>query len=75
MSMDLKKDIISVSGEASEFAKTLSSSPRKLNKEEVILRLVESLNIGGEEADYQRVDIAFMQYEQIQRELRKGLEF
>ena len=42
------------------------SSPPALNKEEVIIRLVESLNIGGEEVDYKRVDIAFMQYEQIQ---------
>ena len=75
MSMDLKKDVLNAAREASEVAKTLSLSPHKLNKEEVILRLVESLNIGGEEADYQRVDIAFMQYEQIQRELRKGLEF
>lgn len=75
MSMDLKKDVINAAREACEVSKTLSLSPHKLNKEEVILRLVESLNIGGEEADYQRVDIAFMQYEQIQRELRKGLEF
>ena len=75
MSMDLKQDVINAAREASEAAKTLSLSPRKLNKEEIILRLVESLNIGGEEAEYQRVDIAFMQYEQIQRELRKGLEF
>ena len=75
MSMDLKKDIMNAVKEGSEPPKTLSLSPHKLNKEEVILRLVESLNIGGEEADYQRVDIAFMQYEQIQRELRKGLEF
>ena len=75
MSMDLKKYIISISGEASEDSKTLSSSPGKLNKEEAILRLVESLNIGGEEAEYQRVDIAFIQYEQMQRKLREGLEF
>lgn len=75
MSMDLKKDVLNAAREASEAAKTLSLSPHKLSKEEAILRLVESLNIGGEEADYQRVDIAFMQYEQIQRELRKGLEF
>lgn len=75
MSIDLKKDIISAAGEASEFSKTLSSSQCKLNKEEAILRLVESLNIGGEEAEYQRVDIAFIQYEQIQRKLREGLEF
>ena len=75
MSMDLKKDVLNAAREASEVAKTLSLSPHKLNKEEAILRLVESLNIGGEEAEYQRVDIAFIQYEQIQRKLREGLEF
>lgn len=45
------------------------------NKEEVILRLVESLNIGGEESDYKRVDVAFMQYEQIQKKLNGWKEF
>ena len=44
-------------------------------KEEIILRLVESLNIGGEESDYQRVDVAFMQYEQIQKKLNGWKEF
>lgn len=75
MSMNLKKDIINASKEASEVSKTLSSVPCKRSKEEAILRLVESLNIGGEEAEYQRVDIAFAQYAQIQRKLREGLEF
>lgn len=75
MSMDLKKDVINASREASEISKTLSSVPCKRSKEEAILRLVESLNIGGEEAEYQRVDIAFIQYEQIQRKLRERLEF
>ena len=75
MSTDLKKDVLNVARETSEVSKTLSLSPYKLNKEEIILRLVESLNIGGEEAEYQRVDIAFIQYEQIQRKLREGLEF
>ena len=51
------------------------SSPPALNKEEVIVRLVESLNIGGKEADYKRVDIAFMQYEQIQKKLNAWKEF
>lgn len=51
-----------------------TSSP-VLSKEEVIVRLVESLNIGGEEADYKRVDIAFMQYEQIQKKLNAWKEF
>lgn len=50
-------------------------SPPAPSKEEVIIRLVESLNIGGEEADYQRVDIAFMQYEQIQKKLNAWKEF
>lgn len=50
-------------------------SPPAPNKEEVIIRLVESLNIGGEEADYQRVDIAFMQYGQIQKKLNEWKEF
>ena len=45
------------------------------NKEEIILRLVESLNIGGEESDYKRVDIAFIQYEQIQKKLNGWKEF
>lgn len=51
------------------------SSLPALNKEEVIIRLVESLNIGGEETDYKRVDIAFMQYEQIQNKLNAWKEF
>jgi hypothetical protein len=51
------------------------SSPPAPSKEEVIIRLVESLNIGGEEADYKRVDIAFMQYEQIQKKLNAWKEF
>ena len=51
------------------------SSPPALNKEEVIIRLVESLNIGGEEVDFRRVDIAFMQYEQIQKKLNAWKEF
>lgn len=50
-------------------------SPSALNKEEVIVKLVESLNIGGEEADCKRVDIAFMQYEQIQKKLNAWKEF
>lgn len=75
MSMDSKKDVINVSRETSEVSKALSSLPHKPNKEEAILRLVESLNIGGEEAEYQRVDIAFIQYAQIQRKLREELEF
>lgn len=50
-------------------------SPPAPSKEEVIVRLVESLNIGGEEADYKRVDIAFMQYEQIQKKLNAWKEF
>ena len=45
------------------------SSPPALSKEEVIVKLVESLNIGGKEFDYKRVDIAFRQYEQIQKKL------
>ena len=44
-------------------------------KEEIILRLVESLNIGGEEFDFKRVDVAFMQYEQIQKKLNGWKEF
>lgn len=48
------------------------SSPPAPNKEEVIIRLVESLNIGGEEAEYQRVNIAFIQYEQIQKKLNES---
>lgn len=51
------------------------SSPPAPNKEEVIIRLVESLNIGGEEAERERVDIAFMQYEQIQKKLNAWKEF
>lgn len=54
---------------------SLELSPPVSNKEEVIIRLVESLNIGGEEADYKRVDIAFMQYEQIQKKLNAWKEF
>lgn len=50
-------------------------SPPAPSKEEVIIRLVESLNIGGEEADYKRVDVAFMQYEQIQKKLNAWKEF
>lgn len=45
------------------------------SKEEIILRLVESLNIGGEESYHQRVDVAFMQYEQIQKRLNGWKEF
>lgn len=44
-------------------------------KEEIILRLVESLNRGGEEGYYDRVDVAFMQYEQIQKKLNGWREF
>lgn len=51
------------------------TSPPAPNKEEVIIRLVESLNIGGEEADHNRVDIAFIQYEQIQKKLNAWKEF
>lgn len=51
------------------------SSPPAPNKEEVVIRLVESLNIGGEENYYDRVDIAFMQYEQIQKKLNEWKEF
>ena len=54
---------------------TLTTAPPAPSKEEVIIRLVESLNIGGEEADYKRVDIAFMQYEQIQKKLNAWKEF
>lgn len=50
-------------------------SPPAPNKEEVIIRLVESLNIGGEESEYERVDVAFMQYEQIQKKLNAWKEF
>lgn len=50
-------------------------SPPAPSKEEVIIRFVESLNIGGEEADFRRVDIAFMQYEQIQKKLNEWKEF
>jgi hypothetical protein len=52
-----------------------SSSPPAPSKEEVIIRLVESLNIGGEESEYERVDVAFMQYEQIQKKLNAWKEF
>lgn len=51
------------------------SSPPAPSKEEVIIRLVESLNIGGEESDFKRVDIAFMQYEQIQKKLNAWKKF
>lgn len=51
------------------------SSPPAPSKEEVIIRFVESLNIGGEEAYYERVDVAFMQYEQIQKKLNEWKEF
>ena len=51
------------------------SSPPAPNKEEIIIRLVESLNIGGVEFDFKRVDIAFMQYEQIQKKLNEWKEF
>ena len=54
---------------------SLKSPPPALNKEEVIIKLVESLNIGGEETDFRRVDIAFMQYEQIQKKLNEWKEF
>ena len=50
-------------------------SPPAPNKEEVIIRLVESLNIGGEENCYNRVDIAFRQYDQIQKKLNEWKEF
>lgn len=50
-------------------------SPPAPSKEEVIIRLVESLNIGGEEEYYKRVDVAFMQYEQIQKKLNGWKEF
>ena len=49
--------------------------PKTSSKEEIILRLVESLNIGGEESDYKRVDVAFMQYEQLQKKLNGWKEF
>lgn len=45
------------------------------NKEEIILRLVESLNRSGKEGYYDRVDVAFMQYEQIQKKLNGWREF
>lgn len=51
------------------------SSPPAPNKEEVIIRLVESLNIGGEENYYDRVDVAFMQYAQIEKKLNAWKEF
>jgi hypothetical protein len=51
------------------------SSPPAPSKEEVIIRLVESLNIGGEESEYERVDVAFMQYTQIQKKLNEWKEF
>lgn len=50
-------------------------SPPAPNKEEVIIRLVESLNIGGEENYYDRVDVAFMQYAQIEKKLNAWKEF
>lgn len=50
-------------------------SPPALNKEEVVIRLVESLNIGGKENYYDRVDIAFRQYDQIQKKLNEWKEF
>lgn len=49
--------------------------PKTSSKEEIILRLVESLNIGGEESYHQRVDVAFMQYDQIQERLNGWREF
>ena len=45
------------------------------NKEEILLRLVESLNRGDTEDYYERVDIAIMQYEQIQKKLNGWKEF
>lgn len=45
------------------------------SKEEIILRLVESLNRSGKEGYYDRVDVAFMQYEQIQKKLNGWREF
>ena len=50
-------------------------SPPAPTKEEVIIRLVESLNIGGKEAYYERVNVAFMQYDQIQKKLNEWKEF
>lgn len=51
------------------------TSPPAPSKEEVVIRLVESLNIGGEESYYDRVDVAFMQYAQIQKKLNEWKEF
>jgi hypothetical protein len=88
MSTDLKQDIMNAAYDGYQPTKTVplpmppncgsgvqKPLPPAPSKEEVIIRLVESLNIGGEEADYQRVDIAFMQYEQIQKKLNAWKEF
>ena len=50
-------------------------SPPVPNKKEIIIRLVESLNMGGKEGYYERVDIAFMQYEQIHKKLKAWEDF
>ena len=73
MSTDLKRDIMNAAYDGYQPTKTVplpmppncgsgvqKPSPPAPSKEEVIIRLVESLNIGGEEADYKRVDVAFM---------------
>lgn len=88
MSTDLKRDVMNAVYEGYQPTTTVplpmppncgsgvhKPSPSAPSKEEVIIRLVESLNIGGEEADYQRVDVAFMQYDQIQKKLNAWKEF
>ena len=85
MSTDLKRDIMNAAYDGYQPTKTVplpmppncgsgvqKPSPPAPSKEEVIIRLVESLNIGGEESDFKRVDVAFMQYEQIQKKLNES---
>ena len=79
MSTDLKRDIMNAIYEGYQ-PPTSGSNAQKLsppvpNKKEIIIRLVESLNIGGKEGYYERVDIAFMQYEQIHKKLKPWEDF
>ena len=88
MSTDLKQDVMNAVYEGYMSKKTVpvpmpsnyDSNTRRIsppapNKKEIIIRLVESLNIGGKEGYYERVDIAFMQYEQIQKKLKPWEDF
>lgn len=88
MSTDLKRDIMNAAYDGYQPTKTVplpmppncgsgvqKPSPPAPSKEEVIIRLVESLNIGGEENYYDRVDVAFMQYAQIEKKLNAWKEF